>query len=160
MSIASAITSCTSIINEHRRVRILRAGLLGLTILSFLVARPGRADEVEAHDPLSQLRARVAELETSEGAANAQGALDQARRAIRVAADPTVDVPVASRARQIARAAVVLASRQIDRSRAQQEILSAQQRLEEIRDRAEAQRRVLDALLRERALLARAEESP
>jgi hypothetical protein len=64
------------------------------------------------------------------------------------------------RAQQIARAAMVLAERQLARRNAQAELFATQRRLTATRERANAQRRALEALMRERASLARSGERP
>jgi len=109
---------------------------------------------------MAALEIRLDELLARDDAKHAQGALDQARKALRVASDSAEDSAAASRARDIARAALVLAGRQLDRHQAQSELFAARRRLDATRARAEAQRRALEALLRERASLARAREQP
>lgn len=104
------------------------------------------------------LRARLEQLETRDDANRAKGAIEQAREALRVASDSAEDPAAASRAQGIARAAIVLAGRQLDRHQSQTELSAAGRRLDATRARAEAQRRALEALLRERASLARARE--
>jgi len=64
------------------------------------------------------------------------------------------------RAQHIARAAMVLAERQLERRKAQAGLFATQRRLTATRERANAQRRVLEALMRDRASLARGGEQP
>jgi len=68
------------------------------------------------------------------------------------------DANAVSRAQQIARAAMVLAERQLERRRVQAELFATQRRLTATRERANAQRRALEALMRDRASLARGGE--
>jgi hypothetical protein len=70
------------------------------------------------------------------------------------------DASAVSRAQQIARAAMVLAERQLARRTAQAELFATQRRLTATRERANAQRRALEALMRERASIARDGEQP
>ena len=90
-----------------------------------------------------------------EDASSIESALQEARRAVERAEQPSDDAAAALRAQDIARAALTLAERQIDRRRTQQALFDTQRRLTAKRERAEAQRRVLEALMRERAALVR-----
>ncbi|HSN84521.1 MAG TPA: hypothetical protein VLS88_18220 [Polyangiales bacterium] len=130
--------------------------LLGLVL--WCAAGSTRAEDGQDRVALDALQARLEELETRDEANHARGAIEQAREALRVASDPTEDPAAASRAQDIARAAVVLAGRQLDRQHSQAELFAARRRLDATRARAEAQRRALEALLRERASIARARE--
>jgi len=103
----------------------------------------------------AQLRASLERLDAREDAEHARGAIEQARRALVRASSPDRDPAAVVRAQGIARAAINLAERQLDRRRAQADLASAQRRLEAIQARAAAQRRALEALMRERASLAR-----
>jgi hypothetical protein len=76
-----------------------------------------------------------------------------------MAAHRIEDAKAVSRAQQIARAAMVLAERQLERRNAQEQLFATQRRLTATHDRARAQRRALEALMRDRASLARTGES-
>ncbi len=118
------------------------------------------AAEVGARDSqTAQLQAALARLETREDAEHARGALEQARRALGTASTKGKDEAAVERAQGIARAAITLATRQLDRRRAQADLVDAERRLQAIRARADAQRRALEALMRERAALARRMEA-
>ena len=117
------------------------------------------AEEPAAISQTSQLESRLERVEQEDDSQVAQGAAEQARRALDRASRPDQDPASAARAREVAHAAVVLAERRLDRRQTQEGLLLAQQRLIETRERAAAQRRVLEALLRERAALARERES-
>jgi len=119
----------------------------------------GRA-EGSAEAETASLRVRLSHLEARDDAEYATGALQQATRALRVASGPATQPAAASRARDIAKAALVLAGRELAYRESQTELLDAQNRLEATRERADAQRRVLEALLKERASLARSGERP
>ena len=120
----------------------------------------GMADDQPSMDDAARLQARLRRLEVREDAQFAQGAIEQARDALRRASEAAdADDPgAASRSREIARAAIVLAERQLDRRKVQTELIETQRRLTATKERAKAQRRVLEALLQERAALARAQE--
>jgi hypothetical protein len=90
----------------------------------------------------------------------AKGALEQARRALQASSGSLEDAQAVSRMQQIARAAMVLAERQLARRRAQAELFATQRRLATMRERATAQRRALEALMRDRASLARGVAQP
>lgn len=136
---------------------MLRVSLLGLA-LAWGAAGSTRAEDSQNRVMVDALRARLEQLETRDDANRAKGAIEQAREALRVASDSAEDPAAASRAQGIARAAIVLAGRQLDRHQSQTELSAAGRRLDATRARAEAQRRALEALLRERASLARARE--
>ena len=91
---------------------------------------------------------------------DAKGALEQARRALGTASNPTTDRDAARRASKIAEASLVLADRQLARRKSQAELFATQRRLNSTRERANAQRRALEALMMERAGLAREGERP
>jgi hypothetical protein len=116
------------------------------------------ADDQPSVDDAARLQARLRRLEDREDAQYAQGAIGQARDALSRASRATDDAGASSRAREIARAAVVLAERQLDRRKVQTELIETQRRLTANKERAKAQRRVLEALMKERATLARAQE--
>ena len=116
------------------------------------------ADNQPAADDAARLQARLRRLEGEEGAQYAQGTIEQARNALLRASEATDDPDAASRARGIARAAIVLAERQLDRRKVQADLIETQRRLTANKERAKAQRRVLEALMKERAALARAGE--
>jgi hypothetical protein len=107
-----------------------------------------------------RLQETLVRLEARDAAKHAEGALEQARRALRTASDRTEDERSVSRAQRIARAAMALAEQQLERHEAEAEVLATQRRLAAIRERALAQRRVLEVLLKERAALVRAAEEP
>jgi hypothetical protein len=90
----------------------------------------------------------------------AKGALEQARRALQASSGSLEDAEAVSRMQHIARAAMVLAERQLARRRAQAELFATQRRLTATRERATAQRRALEALMRDRASLARGGAQP
>lgn len=119
----------------------------------------GVTDEAALRAQTSQLQHRLGQLEARDDAKYANGALDQARRALETAAHHIEDVKAVARAQQIARAAMVLAERQLERRTAQGQWVATQRRLTATRDRARAQRRALEALMRDRASLARTGES-
>lgn len=136
------------------------ATLLGLVLASLVSLGSGRADDASVPNEAASLRTRLSQLEARQDAAYARGALDQAAGALRTAADPATEPGAAARAQNIARAALVLAGRQLDLHQSDTKLVAAQRRLDAIRDRAAAQRRVLEALLKERASLVRVEEHP
>lgn len=129
------------------------------TLASSTLAGVGRAETTDQAE-IAGLQTRLSQLEAREDARYVLGAIEQARQALRTATDPAEDPAAASRARSIARAALALAGRQLERHQSQLELLAAKRRLDDARDRAQAQRRVLEALLQERASLARAAEEP
>jgi chromatin segregation and condensation protein Rec8/ScpA/Scc1 (kleisin family) len=157
-SIASAITSLSSHINERDWARAACLILLGL--VCFFPRSTGLADEVAPRAQTAQLQDRLERLEAREDAKYAKGALEQAQRALLSASGSVQDANAVARAQQIARAAMVLADRQLDRRRAQAELFATQRRLTATRERANAQRRALEALMRDRASLAREGEQP
>jgi hypothetical protein len=159
--IASAITSFVSRINELGAARAPGACLLLIGLVcSFPAASraSGATDEAALRAQTSQLQHRLGQLEARDDAKYANGALDQARRALETAAHHIEDVKAVARAQQIARAAMVLAERQLERRTAQGQWVATQRRLTATRDRARAQRRALEALMRDRASLARTGE--
>ena len=79
---------------------------------------------------------------------------------MQTASGPIEDANAVLRAQQIARAAMVLAERQLERRKAQAGLFATQRRLTATRERANAQRRALEALMRDRASLARGGEQP
>ncbi len=157
-SIASAITSSASPINDHIGARV--ACLVLIAFVCFSIGSHGSASEPDSPTQTAQLQNRLSRLETREDAKYAKGALEQARRALQAASGPDKDASTIHRTQQIARAAMVLAERQLDRRQAQVELFATQRRLTATRERAGAQRRVLEALMRDRASLARAGEQP
>jgi hypothetical protein len=158
-SIASAITSFASRINESSRARSTCAGFILLGLVGALPASIAFADAVQPESPSAELEHRLGQLEARDDAKYAKGALEQARRAMLRASSSPEDPNAAARARRIAAAALVLADRQLARRKAQAEFFATQRRLSSIRERANAQRRVLEALMRDRASLARSGES-
>ena len=154
-SIASAITSFVSRINEDSWARAACACLIAAGLGCFFVVASGRADDVALPAHTAQLQHRLAQIEAGEDSKYAEGALGQAHRALQVASSPTEAPKAVWRAQQIARAALALAERQIERHRVQAELFTTQRRLAAMRERASAQRRVLQALMKERAELAR-----
>jgi hypothetical protein len=106
----------------------------------------------------AQLQLRLGRIEAREDAKYAKGALEQARRALQAATHRVEDANAVSRAQQIARAAMVLAERQLERRRVQAQLFATQRRLTATRERANAQRRALEVLMRDRASLARGGE--
>jgi hypothetical protein len=149
-SIASAITSFVSRINEQRWARAACLIVIGL-VCTYEAA--SRAQTVQLQD-------RLARLEAREDARYAKGALEQARRALQAASGPLQDTDAVSRRQQIARAAMVLAERQLERRKAQAELFATQRRLTATRERANAQRRALEALMIDRASLSRRGAQP
>jgi hypothetical protein len=145
--IASAITSFVSHINEHGWARAVCACLL---LIGLVCLFPVASDAQTA-----QLQHRLGQLEAREDAKYAKGALEQARRALHAATQRVEDANAVSRAQQIARAALVLAERQLERRSVQAQLFATQRRLTATRERADAQRRALEALMRDRAALAR-----
>jgi hypothetical protein len=132
--------------------------VLGLALL--VPETRGLADDSVLRVDTAQLQERLGRLEAREDAAHAEGAIEQARRALETASSGSEDASSVLRAQRIARAAMVLAERQLGRRQAEAEVVATQRRLLAIRERALAQRRVLEALLKERAALARAAEQP
>jgi hypothetical protein len=118
------------------------------------------ADDLVLAADTAQLQERLGRLEARRDAEHAEGAIEQARRALQIASSGTEDASSVSRAQRIARAAMVLAERQLARRQAEAELLATQRRLAAIHERALAQRRVLEALLKERAALTRSAEQP
>jgi hypothetical protein len=106
------------------------------------------------------LEARLERVSTRDDAKYALGAIGQARRALSRAGQPDQDPATAVRSIELARAALVLSERQLERRRTQEALFETQRRLTATKERAEAQRRVLEALLRERAILAREADRP
>ena len=159
-SIASAITSFASRINESSAARFVCAGFILLGLVCALPVRSGLADSVGPESQTAHLERRLEQLDARDDAKYAKGALEQARRALLRASTSPEDGNAASRARRIADAALVLAGRQLARRKAQAELFATQRRLTAIRERANAQRRALEALMRDRASLARSGERP
>jgi hypothetical protein len=161
-SIASAITSCASRINEHGRARAACLILIGLVCFfgCFVPGASGVADDLGSRAQTAQLQSKLGRIEAREDAKYAKGALEQARRALQTASGPVDDANAVLRAQQIARAAMVLAERQLERRKAQAGLFATQRRLTATRERANAQRRALEALMRDRASLARGEGQP
>lgn len=120
----------------------------------FAAARSAAEEPVRAAET-AQLQARLERLASRDDAKYAEGPIEQARLALDRASEPKQDPAVSARSQKIARAALVLAERQLDRRRTQLLLLETQRRLKAVRERAQAQRRVLEALMRERASLAR-----
>lgn len=118
------------------------------------------ADSHIAPSELPVLHARLQRIASSEDAKYAMGATEQARMALARASQPDQDPAVVARSVEIARAALVLSERRIERRQTQQALFETQRRLTATKERAAAQRRVLEALLRERAALAREAERP
>jgi hypothetical protein len=159
-SIASAITSFASRINEHGRARVASACVILAVLACLFPATSGVADDAALRAQTEQLQHRLGRLEAREDAKYAKGALEQAHRALTTASGSVEDPDATSRAQGIARAAIVLAERQLERRSAQAALFATQRRLTATRDRANAQRRALEALMRERASLAREGERP
>jgi hypothetical protein len=103
----------------------------------------------------AQLQERLGRLEAREDAKYAKGALEQARRSLLGATGNQEDAGAVLRNQRIARAAMVLAERQLERRSVQAALFATQRRLTATRERANAQRRALEALMRDRASLAR-----
>lgn len=141
-------------------MRSLCAGFLLLALIVGLPVPSGLAEGAHPQARASELEHRLAELEKRDDAKYADGALEQARRALRRASGSPEGSSAAARARGIADAALVLADRQLARRRAQAELLVTQRRLNAVRERAKAQRRVLEVLMNDRASLARGGELP
>jgi hypothetical protein len=160
ISIASAITSFVLRISEPGCARAARVCLILGGLACFFPAASGVADNGAQRAQTAQLQYRLGQLEAGEDAKYAKGALEQARRALQTAAASVEDTSVVVRAQRIARAAMVLAERQLARRNAQAELFATQRRLTATRERANAQRRALEALMRERASLARSGEQP
>jgi hypothetical protein len=108
----------------------------------------------------AQLQDQLGRLEARDDSKDARAALEQARRALQAATGPTEDAATMLRAQQIARAAMTLAGRQLERRKAQTRLIEAQRRLTLIQERANSQRRALEALMRDRASAARGAEQP
>ncbi|MFW2388991.1 MAG: hypothetical protein ACN4G0_11680 [Polyangiales bacterium] len=159
-SIASAITSFVSRINEQRSRRVVCAALVSLGLACVLPASIGVAEGAESESAHEQLRSRLQALDAREDAKFAKGSIEQARRALERASAPGADPQAVARAQKIAESAMVLADRQLARRRSQAELFATQGRLNSIRERAQAQRRALEALLRERARVAKESERP
>lgn len=159
-SIASATTSSISPTSERSWASVLAAALCALIVGFLLVVPYGLADDAKAALETESLQARLSQLQAGQEASVASGALEQAASALRTASEPSTDPGAAARATHIARAALVLASRQLDLHQSEAELVAARKRLDAIRARATAQRRVLEALLEERASLARGMEQP
>ena len=163
--IASAITRFVSRINELGAARATGACLLLIGLACSFPGASGASgasgvtDEAALRAQTSQLQHRLGQLEARDDAKYAEGALEQARRALETAAHHIEDAKAVSRAQQIARAAMVLAERQLERRNAQEQLFATQRRLTATHDRARAQRRALEALMRDRASLARTGES-
>jgi hypothetical protein len=153
------ITSSAFRISEPRAARATLACLIVLGAVLWLSAATGSAEGVAPAEETAQLLARFERLSARDDAAYAQGAIDQARRALARAETATEDEEEA-RIRGIARAAMELAERQLHRREIQAELIATQRRLTATRERAAAQRRVLEALMKERASLSRAGEQP
>ena len=154
------ITSSASPTSEPIAVRAVLACVILLTAaFAFGAARTSAEGAVPAED-IVQLRARFERLSTGEGAANAEGAIEQARRALDLAKGSADDPEKRERARETAHAAIVLGERQLHLRAVQAELIATQRRLTTVRERAGAQRRVLEALMRERASLARGGGEP
>jgi len=109
---------------------------------------------------MARLRTRLERVTAKDDATYAEGAIQQARRALGVAKTAGSDSEEEERALQTAQAAMVLAERQLHLRETQAELIATQRRLTATRERAVAQRRVLEALMRERASLARGGERP
>ncbi|MGB8329936.1 MAG: hypothetical protein WCE62_07395 [Polyangiales bacterium] len=125
--------------------------LVGLVCL--LPTSSGGADDASLPEQTARLQEQLGRLEAREDAKHVEPALEEARRSLRAASGFDGDPEAARRAQQIARAAMTLAERQLERGKAQTELLAAQRRLTSIRERAASQRRVLEVLMRERASL-------
>ena len=154
------ITSSVSRTSRRLRAWLAITCLLALCLAILLGEARGFADGPEGVSEAALLQARFDRLVARTDAQYAEGAIEQASRALETASKETDDPERASRARRIAKAAVVLAERQLDRRRVQTELIETQKRLTANRERAQAQRRVLEALMKERASLARAGEQP
>lgn len=123
--------------------------------LALFAASPSTAEEPATPDDIVQLRSRLARISATDDAEYADGAIEHARGAIGRAVEPDQEPAASARAREVARAALGLAERQLERHRTQEALFATQRRLTATRERAQAQRRVLEALMRERAALAR-----
>lgn len=149
------ITSSASPISKPKAARAALACLVLLVAAFTFGAAHGSAEDASREDGVAQLRARFERLVRSEGAVHAEGAIEQARRALERAEGARDDPGERMRARETAHAAIVLGERQVHLRELQAELIATQQRLTAVRERAAAQRRVLEALLKERASLAR-----
>ena len=125
-----------------------------------LVAARSSAEGAAPATQAAQLRARLERLTARQDAAYVDGAIEQARQALKVAEGSGADAGAKERAGETAQAAIVLAERQLHRREIQSELITTQRRVTAIRERAAAQRRVLEALMKERASLARPGERP
>ena len=140
-------------------MRGTRACALFLSLVALFARPSSHAEDLAVSEQSTQLRARLDRIGARDDAHYADAAMGQATRALQ-RAGATEDPEAAARANEIARAALVLAERQLDRRAVQAELFETQRRLTATRERAKAQRRVLEALMRERAELARDGESP
>ena len=153
--IASAITSFVSRINEHGWARATCACFILIALVGFFPGASGTADEAALRTQTARLQLRLGQLEAREDAKYAKAALEQARRALHEMSGPLDDADAIARMQQIARAAMVLAERQLERRSVQSQLFATQRRLTATRERANSQRRALEALMRDRASLAR-----
>jgi chromatin segregation and condensation protein Rec8/ScpA/Scc1 (kleisin family) len=158
--IAFAITRSASRINECSWPRPKCAGLILVGLFCFLPAASGLADDASLREQTAQLQDQLGRLEAREDAKDARAALEQARRALQAATGPIEDAATMVRAQQIARAAMTLAERQLERRKAQTGLIEAQRRLRLMQERASSQRRALEALMRERASAAHGAKQP
>lgn len=141
-------------------MRVALKALILVGVACAFSASSGLADEATSSAEAVQLQTRLARLEARDDAIHAKGALEQARRALQSASDAAGDDERVSRAEGIARAAMVLAERQLERRRSQDDLATTQARLAAIREQADAQRRALETLMRDRASIARQEVQP
>ena len=151
-------TSSASRTSERTWTRGFAAYLLTIALAASFGSR-GTADDTEAETQAAQLQARLDRLVDRDDAKHASYAIEQARHAMGAASNAD-DPDAKRRAHEIARAAMVLGERELERRAIQEELLATQKRLTATRERALAQRRVLEALMRERASLAHEGERP
>lgn len=141
-------------------MRVALKALILVGVACAFCPSSGLAGEATSSSEAVRLQTRLARLEARDDAIHAKGALEQARRALQSASDAVGDDERVSRAEGIARAAMVLAERQLERRRSQDDLATTQARLRAIREQADAQRRALETLMRDRASIARQEAQP
>ena len=155
-STASATTSFASRINDRGWARVACLVLIGLVASSFTgLSSFSYAEDATPQAQTADLQQRLGRIEARDDAKYAKAAIEQARRALLGASGNPGDAAAVARSQQIARAAMVLAERQLERRASQSELFATQRRLTATRERAHAQRRALEALMRDRASLAR-----
>jgi len=157
---ASVTTSFASRINERSGARAVCVALVLVALIGVLSVASGSADDIPIQEQTAALRERLDRLAARPDAYEADGAIEQARRALHTASSLDQDAGALVRAQRIARAAMALAESQLERRRARAELVAAQGRLTRMRERVDAQRRALERLMRERAALAQREEQP